>query len=242
MCFRSGGGGNGGAAQREQARQRRQNIAIADINRLFGIYEPYPSAPATPSGGIFKQFPKPPSPDQSEIDARRAEAERNRAAREESYADIGQSVRDYYISDLDLQQQMADRQRRFAVARRGVAGGSSDIDTSAELLRDYNRAVLDIGNRADQAANEARAADEQARLDLIQRILSGMSGDAAIQSANVALRNNISDARSNALSQRLGQVFRNYGQVVTADAERRGRYRGGGGIYYNPANYSGEVS
>ncbi len=251
MC--GGGGGDGGAAAREAERQRKQNEAIARVNRLFGVYTETPKpreedfyyTDNTGDGGrVFDKaaYDRALQAWEAENARLRAAADENAQARTQLYDRTRQDVRDYYMNDLNRQRQDTERQARFGLARRGVIGGSSELDVGDNILEQYNRGVLDIGNRADAAATRLRTADEQARLDLISRIRSGMSAGNAVQSATTTLQNNLEAARSNAMADALGQVFSDYGYYVTEQARNRGYRRGRGGTFYaNPRSYYGRT-
>ena len=250
MC--GGGGGDGGAAEREAARQRKQNEAIARVNKLFGIYTQTPKPrredfmrPRFGNRGVkFDEegYQKALQAWEAE-NAMAMEASGNYAdSRSALYDRIREDVRDYYMRDLNQQRDDTERTARFGLARRGVIGGSSELDVADRILEEYNRGVLNIGNRADQAALRARAADEKARLDLISRIRAGMQAGNAIASATNALENNLDDARASATAQSLGQVFSDYGYYLTERAKERGYRRGqgqGGTFYANPGSYYG---
>ncbi len=248
MCG-GGGGGDGGAAEREAARQRKQNEAIARVNRMFGVYteKPRPSKEDFTTVGYrgtrrFDEegYRRALQAWEAENARARSAAEENAQARERLYAQARDDVRDYFMNDLNRQRTDTERTARFGLARRGVIGGSSELDVADNILEQYNRAVLDIGNRADATATRLRAADEQARLDLISRIRGGMSADNAIQSAMSTLQTNIDSARENAMAQALGQVFSDYGFYTTQKAKERGYARGADGTFYgNPRSYYG---
>ncbi len=250
MCG-GGGGGDGGAAEREAARLRKQNEAIARVNKLFGIYTEAPKprredfVTTQGPGGRGRRFDEAAyQRAMQEWEARNASAREaagsNAEARTALYDRLKGDVRDYYLNDLNRQRTDTERTARFGLARRGVIGGSSELDVADRILEEYNRGVLDIGNRADQAAVRARAADERARLDLISRIRSGMQAGNALASATNALQNNLEDAKANAMAQSLGQVFSDYGYYLAERAKERGYRRGQGSTFYaNPASYYG---
>jgi len=259
MC--GGGGGDGGAAQREQKRQARQDDAVKGLNRQFGMYtktnEPNRADYTSRRGNygsmrgqkIFDQtgYDAAMSDWQTQNEQYQTEADANKVAREEQYGNTSQYVKDYYTLDLTDQRDVADRQSKFSLARRGVVGGSSDLDTQSTILGDYNKAVLNIGNRADGAVTDLRQADETARLNAINRIYAGQSADGVVQSSLQQLQNNINDTKANSTAAALGQVFAQYGGYLNNQAAQRGQnsaYQNYSNGYrnHNPVPYSGRVS
>jgi len=256
MC--GGGGGDGGAAEREDRRQRKQNTAISKVNRLFGVKSE--SAPKPQESDYRTRYNRKSGYEYGPVDqaayqkalsewqaaeaSNQQETAANKTAREALYTKAKGDVTDYFTNDLDQQRTDAERNARFNLARRGVTGGSSDLDVMGSQLKDYNKAVLKIGNRADATGSQLRSADEQSRLNLISRVGAGMSGNAAIQTANQAMQNNLSNANANALAQSLGRVFSDYGLVVQQQAQNNGAAKGYFGSTYlgNPGGYSGSSS
>ena len=259
MC--AGGGGNGDAAAREEKRQKEQNLAVHRLSRLFGYHDPNfdggrpdrmdytkEQQVADPMGDADtthwvsvldkNRYDKDVANWEAEQAIAQAEADKNKTGREQIYTGLRDDTFNYYQNDL--QQQHADtlRNMKFALARSGQRGGSVELDNRNDITESYDRAILDIGNRADNAANRLRTTDEQARLDLISRINAGMSGDAAIQSANQQLTNAVNDAKANATAIALGNVFRDYGAIMTEEAKKRGR-ASVQSFNLNPGNYYG---
>lgn len=265
MCS-SGGGGDGGAAEREDNRQREQDAAIGRVNSLFGISSdenqtampdrnderfysvsrPEGSPTWIPAERTFNQELY----DQAVADAQNsttgnAEAIINKAALDEMYKGVGTDVSSYLTHNLDEQHTDAQRNGRFNVARRGVRGGSSELDMQGNLKETYDKSIIDINNRALDAENNLRSADSSTRLNMIQRVLSGMSGDAAITSAQQSMKDNLASAKSSSLAQSLDNVFGGFSYINDAEAQRRGVTRANDyyGTYYpTTKSYSGSTS
>lgn len=135
------------------------------------------------------------------------QAERNRIARDELYGTSRGDIMDYYRSELDRQLSDAEAAGRVAAARRGVTGGSGGSAIQQALSDEYARALTDLSGRADMAVSEMKAADEQARLDLISRIRSGMDQESAVAGATSALQSNLELARQNAMAANLDDLL-----------------------------------
>lgn len=260
MC--GGGGGGGNSAEREEERQRQQQKAINQVNALFGIVPD-----EGPSRDAYTERVK--RYDNSQDDyvyedafdrqayqqavarhnALQQQARANQAERSELYSDVSGDVSEYLTDDLDRQKTDAERVARFALARRGVRGGSSDLDTQEDLLENYNEGVMKVQNRAADTAARLRTSDEDARLNLINRIQSGMNGNAAIQSAQTQMRNNVDSIKSGAMAQSLGGLFDRYADLTVEQNAEKGRQMAYGNsnryrsyIPNSNKTYSGRVS
>jgi len=255
MCLGGNNGGDGGAAEREEKRQKKQQEAIARVNNLFGIYSDvnrpdekdfYRTVIDRNNDNEWQELDRDAYNnaialhEQSQSTNQESALE-NKSAREALYETTGNDVKNYYQNDLNLQKDIAGRQKRFAIARRGVGGGSSELDLSQRILDEYNKSSLNIANRGNSAAQQARASDEQARLNIIDRIRTGLGTEGAVQSATNALQNNITDARVNNQNDTLGQAFSNYAYFNDArNSQPRVDYnRQANGTYYQPKSYSG---
>lgn len=258
MCM-GGGGGDGGAQQREEQRQKEQDEATRRVNALFGIYEPGTTKPDQANFEIGMPADDGQTTFVPDVDAyNQAMAEWQAqegglqhtatdaaTARGAMYDDTKKSVFEHLMQQLNEQGDVAQRQAGFSLARRGLTGGSADVDAHSILDRERANAVLDIGNRADTAASNLKSADETSRLQLIDRIHGGMSADQAITSANIAQANAAQAAKSEALANSLGQIFSKYAQYNNAKNMQDG-YQDGfnrppvfGTWNANPQSYQG---
>lgn len=262
MCGGGGGGGDGGAAEREAERQKEQDEAIDRINTLFGMggdveltapsrentkYQTMPSfgrGTNSDIGAVGMVFNE--TKYQQDLDAynaavkQRDDARANRTSLDDMYSGIGNDVSDYLTDDLNDQYETAERSGRFATARRGVRGGSSELDLIDNQQESFDKGVLEVSNRADGASNAMRSSDAKTRLDMTQRILSGMSGDAAFASAQQSMMDNSDEIRRQSLAQSLDNVFGDVSFANQQDAVRRGTQRANDyyGTYYPSSNKS----
>ena len=256
-----GGEPDGGTpnADRQQQLERDKAIAIDTINRLFGVEsargapelpekprpEDYPSVEKTGSRRLgvvpgvsryesdLAAWEKLKAQHDAYINKYKDETATNKQAREDLYGGVRTDLLDYLTSDLTEQKTDADRSSKFWLAQRGVTGGSSDIDTRADILGKFNKAVIDVDNRADSAVDNFRGSDESARLDIIDLINSGTSLQGAQERASNALSQNLTDAKQNALYDGLGSVFTGY----AAYKRRQNSNNNGGGGGYGSTYY-----
>ena len=101
---------------------------------------------------------------------------------------LKEDTRKFYSSQLGEDRSKAQRELGFQKARQGIIGSSqaNDMDTQFQAAND--RGLLDVANRADSAATQFRTADEQARLNLITKVVAGLDQGTAAQNAASTLR------------------------------------------------------
>lgn len=228
MC---GGGGDDGYAEeqrrREEERERQMKAATDKINELFGVTDGY-------------QYGDP---------RLRQVAGQNALERKQLYNQTREDILNYFRNELDRQRQLAMDDLAVSLARRGVSGGSADLAGNAKLSEFYNKNLTDLTNRADLSVADLRAADEKARLNLINNIRSGMDQESAVAGATEALKTNIDRARESALSQQLGNMFDEFRKLYAADQYVTGVNQGKTAAkqrtpFYlkEPGSYAGNVS
>lgn len=127
--------------------------------------------------------------------------------RQAMYDGLKEDTRKFYSSQLGEDRSKAQRELGFQKARQGIIGSSqaNDMDTQFQAAND--RGLLDVANRADSAATQFRTADEQARLNLITKVVAGLDQGTAAQNAASTLQTNQNAAKENYQSQRMGNVF-----------------------------------
>lgn len=138
--------------------------------------------------------------------------------------DFLDATRAYLGEDLDRQKSDNDRQLKFAMARSGLAGGSAQVDAAREAGEVYNRGKLEVERRSQGAVADLLGADEQARLNLLAMVQSGLDATTASQRASSAMRNNLLSGKSSSVADGLGDVFGQFADVYRrsqqAKAER----------------------
>jgi hypothetical protein len=132
---------------------------------------------------------------------------------------------------------------------RGASGGYDGLESQRRMLERYNDTVLDLGNRSDIMVNEARSADEQSRINLINSIRAGMDVQSASAGAANALSNNIDNAYGQAKATQLGDVFGDIRDLYQGYMYKTGRnsapkpYATGSNTNFNSGGtYGGSIS
>lgn len=120
------------------------------------------------------------------------------AGREGTYTKIGQDFRNKAMVDLNKERDVLQRDLGFMVARQGLSGGSRDIDVNRAVLDTYQQGALRAADMGTQATNNARAADDRTRVDLITAINAGLDEGSAMQQAYEGMRNNAKSAQDEA--------------------------------------------
>ena len=262
MCGGGGGGGDGGAADRKSAEDARQKEAIYKLNTAFGHAKPVrpersqftsyraipPAAAATdhentfPGSGGFqleeifdadafnaalREFDAAPS-SSSTLDKRKA-----------LYAKFANDSKDFQLNDLTKQRDVARRETGFDIARRGLTGGSRQIDSETEIGNQFNKGVIEAATNAQNIANSAEQSDEKTRMNLIAGIRGGMDEADAISGALNGMSTNAANAANQANRSELNGFF----DEIRSQAQQRQRLdqyqqafqksRSGGGSGYN---------
>lgn len=159
-------------------------------------------------------------------------------------ADIGDFVnatRSFYQQDLDRQKAEADRGLKFALAKSGLTGGSTQVDQQGLLADNYGRGLLQVEQKAQGAGASLSAADQDARARLISLATSGLDATTAAQQAAASMRSNLQAGQSEAQLGSLGDSFSQFNQFAqnakAAQQQRAGFYSVVGGK--NAALYGG---
>lgn len=231
-----GGGGDGGYSERQAQIEAQKAEARKAVNRLFGVgadvTEPVYETQTGPAvrwvgkGADAEPIYGDPETTQVQVGTRTvpdAEAATNLAGREAGYGRVRDSSFDYHKQKIDDDAQTAGRKLKFALLRSGNAGGGLDIDQNSMLKRTYDKGILEAGNVADAASNQARSSDEASRLDLLSRIDAGMDQTSATQGAAAQLRASGDTALNQARGQSLGNFFDNAGLLYSANQVGQGK-------------------
>lgn len=141
-------------------------------------------------------------------------------------ADFVGATRSYYTQDLNRQKADADRGLKFALAKSGLVGGSTQVDQQRVLGDDYSRGLLQAEQKGQGAGASVEAADQDARARLIGLATSGLDATTAASQSAAAMRSSLQAGQSEA---RLGALGDSFGQVndFIKRAQDAQRYRQG---------------
>lgn len=151
---------------------------------------------------------------------------KTKADREALYTKVGQDIFNQKAQQLDEQQKIASREVGFQLARQGTYGGSSQVDQEAQIQRDRDLALTQIGGQAEGGSAALRSSDEQARLNLLSRVDAGLDQSSAVTSAINQITNAKDAILSSAQAQNLGDVFNNIALLNTAGQTGAAQGRG----------------
>lgn len=147
-------------------------------------------------------------------------------SRDQLYADQKSAVYDLNSKEVDRQSGEAEQTNRFGLARNGLAGGSVDIDSNAELDRRTNEGLLRAGGIADQSAADLKAADERTRSNLISMAQSGIDTGSAATMALNGLKVNADSVAAQRSGSTVGSLFNDMGQAYLYNQQNAGSANG----------------
>lgn len=143
------------------------------------------------------------------------------------------------MQDLDKNKQLADRDLKFALARNGQVGGSTQVDRQADLGERYQRGVLEVDRSAAGAGADLQAADQQSRAQLISLATSGLDQTTGAQQAAASMRSSLEGAKANSRIQGVDNLFGGVADFAKKSRESADRRRGlydSGFSPYTPVN------
>lgn len=235
-----GGGGDGGYQARQDQIDASKTAARSKLNALFGIAPSATSAAGvaapSPQGGAvlvgsagdageYIQAAAPesvgaaPAADTSLSD----EAAKNKAALDALYGKVRTDAFDAGRRRIDEQKTAAGRNLKFELFAKGLNAGSVDVDQNALLGRTYTQGLTDLGAKADNTSNQLKAADQAARLQLLQSIDSGMDQGSAVSSALGQMQTNASKAAADATGANIGNLFADVGLLYQQSNAAKGK-------------------
>lgn len=163
--------------------------------------------------------------------ARNAEIERALAAK-----------RDYDTRELNRVKANTDRQLRFALARNGQIGGSTQIDKGRDFAEAYARGLLGVERDAQGFGANIRSADQEARARLISLATAGLDATTGAQQASEAMRVNIQAGAQDRAAGGVADTFAGFAELFKRSrymADIRDADRRSGVNYYAPMHYGG---
>lgn len=151
------------------------------------------------------------------------------AGRESQYGDYLTALRDRGNADLGEQKSLIDRKSKFQLARRGVVGGSSDIDMQKRNRKKYIQALIGNESRANSAVGRLRQRDDATRGNLMNMIFGGMNAGTAANRAQLGMMANTQAAQSDFVPYAIDSIGEAaadaYGMGVREDAYSQGGQR-----------------
>ena len=235
------GGGDGGASASIQAEEARKAALRARINQLYGIATPGGGATAptreqftkggTPAGWVASGDTGYETPavagsfDQAAYDKAMADfsaqggadgvANSAAAQMAKEEQDLADSTRSFYSEDLKHTYDRAKRRNTFALADRGLLGGSAQVDTEGELNRDNTLGATRLEDEVRSAVAGLKSAREGERLNAAALVNSG-AGEDAIAGAQAGLSRALQNATSARKSSIASDLFANGADAVAA--------------------------
>jgi len=241
LYFKGGGGDPGADARAMEAeRQGRITAATEQINSIFNnkvkgqrtAYKDfggneisqadYNAQIAQPADqGLFSMMMRPTS---GQVDTWVDGDPAN--SRDNLYAEQKSAVYDLNSQEVNRQAGEAERNNRFGLARSGLAGGSADVDSVADINRRTNEGLLRAGGIADQSAADLRAADEGTRSNLISMAQSGIDTGSAATMALNGLKVNADSVAAQRSGSSVGSLFNDMSQAYLINQQRQGMNTG----------------
>ena len=173
---------------------------------------------------------------QAAEDKRRADIERTQLRIEDIFSsperevdiqDFINSVRGFQQQDLNREKKTNDRQLKFALARSGQAGGSTDVDQNRNLSEAFLRASVEGERRAQSSGAQLRSADQEAKLGLFGQALGGLDMSTSVNNSLQSMQNNIDFAKNVQSEGNFDSFFSDFGTLFDASRKSAGERRQG---------------
>ncbi|MBY0392012.1 MAG: hypothetical protein K2Q27_01965 [Novosphingobium sp.] len=151
------------------------------------------------------------------------------------YKKQGDAYSAYATPQLDRSYRDAKDNMIYALDRSGILSSSAAIKKNADLTNEFDQNRLDIANKAQTVANDARANVENVRGNLVNQ-LNATGDDTA--AANAAIRQATALNQPQLNFSPLSQLFYNFTQGLQAIGSNArndysGLLRGGSGLFSN---------
>lgn len=163
----------------------------------------------------------------------------------ERQAEIERAIaaqREFETGILNQKKADTDRQLKFALARNGQVGGSTQVDQQRRFGQDYANALLGVERSAQGFGANIRSADQDARARLISLATAGLDATTGAQQAAEAMRVNLQAGNANRNAEGVANAFVNFNDFLKSSRERADRQRAdrvAGFNYYQPTSYGG---
>ena len=240
MGGKGGGGGNPAAeaAAREAARRARISGNIRAVKQRFYAMEPEKDVPESIWGSRMKtvwdedhnrdiQVPEQYVTNQAAIDEatkwneERPLTDNPTAERLAAMSDIEDRVRNRFIPEFADQTSDARRELKFALARRGIFGGSAQLDAEGRFRDRVAEGEREIGERAVSARNEKMRLDTNLMNNLISQAQADTERSALLSGIGASQLSNASRAQSAATDRALATGFGDVGTLFKKINDQR---------------------
>ena len=240
MGGKGGGGGNPAAeaAAREAARRARISGNIRAVKQRFYAMEPGKDVPEAiygtrmvqqydPNLDTYSPVPQQYATNQAAIDeatkwnAERPLSDNPTAERLAAMSDIEDRVRNRFIPEFADQTSDARRELKFALARRGIFGGSAQIDAEGRFRDRVSEGEREIGERAVSARNEKMRLDTNLMNNLISQAQADTERSALLSGIGASQLSNASRAQSAATDRALATGFGDVGTLFKKINDQR---------------------
>jgi hypothetical protein len=142
-------------------------------------------------------------------------------SRQAQYDQLAADTTKYLTNDVNDQQAIAQRQDKFALARRGLVGGSQQAVEGAQLDKDYNSALLKASQAGQSASANLQQQDEQSRMNLISQAEAGLTAGDAASNATSQLASNLQSGQSTANANTIAGAFGDLANTYTASQNQK---------------------
>ena len=240
MGGKGGGGGNPAAeaAARDAARRARISGNIRAVKQRFYAMEPGKDVPEAiygtrmvqqydPNLDTYSPVPQQYATNQAAIDeatkwnAERPLSDNPTAERLAAMSDIEDRVRNRFIPEFADQSTDAKRELKFALARRGIFGGSAQIDAEGRFRDRIAEGEREIGERSVSARNEKMRLDTNLMNNLISQAQADTERSALLSGIGASQLSNASRAQSAATDRALATGFGDVGTLFKKINDQR---------------------
>lgn len=145
--------------------------------------------------------------------------------------------RDLDTRELNREKANTDRQLKFALARNGQIGGSTQIDKGTEFAESYARGLLNVERGAQGFGAGIRGADQDARARLISLATAGLDATTGAQQAAEAMRVNLQAGNADRNASGVADAFVNFKPFIDRSRVAADQRRADGlfaSLYGNP--------
>lgn len=151
--------------------------------------------------------------------------------------------RDLDTRELNREKANTDRQLKFALARNGQIGGSTQIDKGKEFAESYSRGLLNVERGAQGFGAGIRGADQDSRARLISLATAGLDATTGAQQAAEAMRVNLQAGNADRNASGVADAFAGFSDFLKRSREMADRRKAdsvSGINYYRPSMYGGD--